>query len=215
MPWPNDDGFSLYREMYGESVLGINPAHNYPWPYVTPHGRPTVTSAEMAIVYRFHEFIINKFPIKDEHNKTIREQDLFNTAFDAKGFLATGSDNILRGMLASDIPNFKSGVDEEFRSAGRYRGSPFDIVTWSIVHEREQGLPTFNQASLSDTWTRLRDDIFPQYFEGFAKQTPKPVLQVKIRKTFEDFSSDPEMVAELKRLYKSPDDVDLVVGVQL
>ena len=22
---------------------------------------------------------------------------------------------------------------------------PFDIVTWSIVHEREQGLPTFNQ----------------------------------------------------------------------
>jgi peroxidase len=38
---------------------------------------------------------------------------------------------------------------------------------------------------------------------------------VKIRKTFEDFSTDPEMVAHLKRLYKTPDDVDLVVGVQL
>jgi peroxidase len=38
---------------------------------------------------------------------------------------------------------------------------------------------------------------------------------VKIRKTFEDFSTDPEMVAQLKRLYKTPNDVDFVVGVQL
>jgi peroxidase len=104
-----------------------------------------ITSAEMSVVYRFHEFIINQFPIKDEHNKTIEERDLFHTAFDSKAFLKIGADNILRGMLASDIPNFKSGVDEEFRSAGRYRGNPFDIVTWSIVHEREQGLPTFNK----------------------------------------------------------------------
>jgi hypothetical protein len=42
--------------------------------------------------------------------------------------------------------------------------------------------------------------------------TPKPSLTVKIRKTFEDFSSDPTMVAALKKLYKTPDDVDLVVG---
>jgi len=54
-----------------------------------------------------------------------------------------------------------------------------------------------------------------QYFEGYAKQTPKPGLPVKIRKRFEDFSSDPKMVAELKRLYKTPNDVDFVVGVQL
>ena len=107
-----------------------------------------VTSAEMSVVYRFHEFIINQFPIKDEHNKTLEERDLFNTAFDSKTFFKIGADSILRGMLASDIPNFKSGVDEEFRSAGRYRGSPFDIVTWSIVHEREQGLPTFNTVRL-------------------------------------------------------------------
>lgn len=198
MPWPRDDGFPLYRAMYGESVLSINPVHAYPWPLVTRNDRPMVTSAEMSVVYRFHEFIINQFPIKDEHNKTIEERDLFSTAFDSKMFLNIGADSILRGMLASDIPNFKSGVDEEYRSAGRYRGSPFDIVTWSIVHEREQGLPTFNT-----------------YFEGYAKQTPKPAVNVKIRKTFEDFSTDPETVAQLKRLYKTPNDVDFVVGVQL
>lgn len=42
-----------------------------------------------------------------------------------------------------------------------------------------------------------------------------PAVVVPIRETFEDFSSDPEAVANLKRLYNSPDEVDLVVGVQL
>jgi len=50
----------------------------------------------------------------------------------------------LRGVVSTHIPNFKSGVDEAFRSAGKYRGHKFDIVVASIVHEREQGLPTFN-----------------------------------------------------------------------
>ena len=36
-----------------------------------------------------------------------------------------------------------------------------------------------------------------------------------IRKTFEAFSSDSETVTKLKNLYKSPEDVDLVVGCQL
>jgi len=148
MPWPREDGFPLYRAMYGDSVVSINPANPYPWPLVTRNDHPTVISAEMSIVYRFHEFIISQFPIKDERNTTIEERDLFSTAFDSKNFLHIGADSILRGMLASDIPNFKSGVDEAFRSAGRYRGSPFDIVTWSIVHEREQGLPTFNKVCL-------------------------------------------------------------------
>ena len=38
---------------------------------------------------------------------------------------------------------------------------------------------------------------------------------VPIRNTFEAFSSDPEAVANLKRLYQTPDEVDLTVGVQL
>ena len=40
-------------------------------------------------------------------------------------------------------------------------------------------------------------------------------MVVPIRNTFEEFSSDPEMIANLQRLYKTPDDVDLVVGCQL
>ncbi|KAF5497051.1 Peroxidase [Colletotrichum siamense] len=201
MPWPNDDGFPLYREMSGDSWLEINPANNYPWPLVTKEGKPTVVSAEMAVVYRFHEFIVKTFPIKDALNNTMWDQNLFATAFNATGFIDAGLENIMRGTAASFIPNFKSGVEEDFRSAGKYRGSPFDIVVWSIVHEREQGLPTFNE-------------YFAAYNKGNPDQEP-PEVQVPIRKRFEDFSSDPKMVAELKRLYKNPDEVDLVVGCQL
>lgn len=145
MPWPRDDGFPLYRQMYHKNALQLNPANTYPWPLVTKGGKPMTVSAEMAVVYRFHEFIIKSFPIKDALNDTIWDQDLFATGFNATGFIEAGLDNILRGITSTHIPNFKSGVEESFRSAGVYRGTPFDIVTWSIVHEREQGLPTFNQ----------------------------------------------------------------------
>ncbi|KAH8647317.1 heme peroxidase [Xylariales sp. PMI_506] len=173
MPWPRDDGFPLYRQMYDKGateILQIGPANTYPWPLVTKNGKPMTVSAEMAVVYRFHEFIISKFPIIDAANNTLWEQDLFNTAFDAVGFVDAGLENVLRGMVSTTIPNFKSGVDESFRSAGVYRGTPFDIVTWIVVPIR-------------DTWDK--------------------------------FSSDPETVANLKRLYRNPDEVDLVVGVQL
>jgi peroxidase len=130
--------------MYGEDFLDINPANTYPWPLVTKKGKPMTVSAEMAIVYRFHEFIIPSIPIKNALNDTLWDQKLFDTGFNATGFVDTGLENILRGAASTHIPNFKSGVDEAFRSAGKYRGAPFDIVTWSIVHEREQGLPTFN-----------------------------------------------------------------------
>ena len=131
--------------MYGKNSLEINPMNTYPWPLVTKGGKPMVVSAEMSVVYRFHEFIIPDFPIIDNKNQILRNQSVFKSAFNPKGFIEAGLDNVLRGTVGTHIPNFKSGVDENFRSAGVYRGRPFDIVTWSIVHEREQGLPTFNQ----------------------------------------------------------------------
>ncbi|RBR19816.1 hypothetical protein FVER53590_25111 [Fusarium verticillioides] len=196
MPWPRDDGFPLYRQMFGDNALEINPANTYPWPLVTKNGKPMTVSAEMGVVYRFHEFIIPSFPIKDQNNETLWEQNLFDTSFNSTGFLDVGLERILAGALSSHIPNFKSGVDESFRSAGLYRGRPFDIVVSSIVHEREQGLPTFNQ-----------------YFRAYNAQDPEVV--VPIRDTWEKFSTDPEVIQNLKKLYKHPDNVDLVVGCQL
>ncbi len=102
--------------MYGQSALRINPANTYPWPLVTKKGKPMVVSAEMSVLYRFHEFIISSFPITDAANNTLWEQDLFSTGFNASGFIDAGLENVLRGMVGTHIPNFKSGVDESFRS---------------------------------------------------------------------------------------------------
>ena len=63
----------------------------YPWPLaMTKANKPVVVSAEMAVVYRFHEFIISSFPIKDATNTTMWEQNVFDTGFNASGFIDTG-----------------------------------------------------------------------------------------------------------------------------
>lgn len=49
--------------------------------------------------------------------------------------------------------------------------------------------------------------------ETVTNRLADPNVEVPIRERFEDFSSDPEMVDNLKKLYISPDDVDLVVGI--
>ncbi|KAF5591116.1 ankyrin [Fusarium pseudocircinatum] len=165
-------------------------------PLVIKNGKPMTVSAKMAVVYRFHEFIIPSFPIKNHNNETLWEQNLFKTSFNSTGFLDVGLERILAGAPSSHIPNFKSRVDESFRSTRLYRGRPFDIVVSSIVHEREQGLPAFNQ-----------------YFRAYNAQDPDVV--VPIRDAWDNFSTDPEVIQNLEKLYKHPDDVDLVVGCQL
>ncbi|KAK6857427.1 hypothetical protein PG995_007614 [Apiospora arundinis] len=193
MPRLNDDGLPLHRQMFDEDALDISPVTTYLWPLVIKGGKPMTVSVEMAVIYRFHEFINPSFPIKDGNNETLWEQDRFATGFNASSFVDAGLEYVIRGMLATHIPNFKSGVDENFRSAGKYRGQPFDLVTWSIIHEREQGLSTFNQ-----------------YFRAYNEQDP--AIEVPIRDTFKKFSSDPQAIADLKRLFKHPDEVDLVLA---
>lgn len=113
-----------------------------------------------------------------------------NTTFDASGFMEVGIDAVLRGMATTTIPNFHSGVSEDYRSAWVSYAVPgegfgYDMVAWTIVQERERGLPTFNE-----------------YFRRYPGKVP-----VKIREKFEDFTTNPTFVKELKRLYKTPDDV--------
>jgi peroxidase len=112
--------------------------------------------------------------------------------------MKVGIDSVLRGMAGSTIPNFHSGLSEDYRSAWISYSLPgegfgFDLAAWTIMQERERGLPPFNE-----------------YFRRYPGQVTVP-----IRERFEDFTSDPEMLAELKRLYRSPEDVDLTVGQQL
>ena len=130
--------------MTGKNFLQINPANTYPWPIAIEGGKPTAVRAEMAVVYGFHEFIINSFPIRDALNETLWDQSALDTGFNAIGVIDAGLENVLRDVVSMYIPKFKSDVDGLFRSAGKASRAPFNIVIWFVVHEREQGLPTFN-----------------------------------------------------------------------
>ena len=195
---PASDGFGLFREWYGQTVLTINPYHNYPWSRTLVQGRPLVTSQELAMGYRFHDLIPEEFPLINDKNVTTEMKRVNNTSFDAEGFFKVGVDAVLRGMAGSTIPNFKSGISEDYRNARISYSLPgeghgFDLAAWTIVQERERGIPPFNE-----------------YFRKYPGH-----VAVAIREKFEDFTSNPEFVAELKRLYKTPDEVDFSVGLVL
>lgn len=201
---PLNDGFYLWRAVYKKSILQLNPlVVRYPWDVTTREGKPMIASQEMSIGYRFHDLIVETFPLKsaDGKNITIAELPLQATVANAEGFLSYGLECVLGGMASTPIPNFQSGVAEAFRTWNIYNETAdgdqrwTDLAMLSIVHERERGVPSFNA-----------------YFRAFNS---KYAMQVPIRKTFEDFTSDPAKVALLKELYATPDDVDLVVGEQL
>src|SRR3954469_1064078 len=66
-------------------------------------------------------------------------------------------------------------------------GSVVDLAATDIVRSRERGVPRYNEF-------RRRFHLAPA-------------------RRFEDFSDDPSVVADLRRLYDGPDDVDLMIGL--
>ncbi len=66
-------------------------------------------------------------------------------------------------------------------------GHPLDLAATDIVRNRERGVPRYNE---------------------FRRKFHMPPCD-----RFEDFSADPDVVADLRRIYRSVEDVDLMVGL--
>jgi len=133
-------------------VLQLNPYHPYPFKPALVNGKPVTTSQEMAIGYRFHEILPTDVPLINENGEVTSNYNIVNTSFDAEGFLKVGLDAVLRGMASIKIPRFHTGTSDIYRNMRFNFGDPeehtgFDLVAWTIYHERERGLPTFNQVS--------------------------------------------------------------------
>ena len=66
-------------------------------------------------------------------------------------------------------------------------GTHLDLAAADILRVRERGVPRYNE---------------------FRRK-----FHMNPAETFEDFSDDPQVVADLRRIYRSPEDVDLMVGL--
>jgi peroxidase len=198
MPHPWVDGVPLFRQWHGTNFFQMNAVTSFPfWPGLV-NRKPVTGSEEMTIGYRFHEILPVLVPLINKTGHTVDQCHLVKTAFDSEGFIKAGLENVLRGMAMTQIPKFHTGTSDAYRNMKFNFGDPsdvryYDLVAQTIIHERERGLPTFNQY--------------------YAKYTGKPA--VKPRTTFAEFTSNPEYVKILESLYNHPDEVDLTVGQYL
>jgi hypothetical protein len=76
---------------------------------------------------------------------------------------------------------------EELRIFTDPVGGVVDLATVDIVRDRERGVPRYNE---------------------FRRR-----FRLRPAARFEDFSDDPTIVDEIRRVYDTPDDVDLMVGL--
>lgn len=201
VPWP-DDPTAIMRSWTGKTVLEINPlTMSYPWQMLLnpKTGDPYSLPNEFSVGYRWHDLIPASLQIFDKENNPTTLVNLAETAFNATSFKQTGINSVVEAMSVTQIPDFHSGIQDTYRSMKfNFRnpdeGNGFDLAAWAIMHERERGLPTFNE---------------------YIRKVYDGVVPFKPRATFEEFTSNVYFQQELKRLYKTPDDVDLWVGQEL
>lgn len=193
-------GIFMWESWFNEHWINFIGFVKYPYKrFLNPAtGMPFLMPVEFSIGYRWHDILPTHMAIADKRNNIYDWVDLTETAFNATAFAHYGLADVLRGMAMTQIPDFHSGTQDNARSVKWNMGQPeienyFDLAAWSIAHERERGVPTWNN-----------------YMRGYTGAVPCPP-----KKTFEEFTSDPYFVKELKRLYKTPDDVDLSVGMEL
>jgi len=53
MPFPKDDGFALFRQWFGESLLTVNPYHTYPWERTMVRNKPLIASQVRRVLSWF------------------------------------------------------------------------------------------------------------------------------------------------------------------
>jgi Animal haem peroxidase len=175
----------LGRVNLGEELSGIPGSKTY------DHGAPYAITEEFIAVYRMHPLIPDDYEFRRAaDNSTVR-----STGFDQ--IIGAKVDEVLGAIEMGDL--FYSfgtchpgaivlhNYPNHLRQFERPDGVTLDLATYDIVKCRERGVPRYND---------------------FRK-----AFHLNPAKTFEDFSTDTTIVAELRETYAHPDDVDVIVGL--
>jgi len=204
-----DDSLQIERLAYGYTYLEISPLTKFGTLGLDPTGtHAAVASDEMSVGYRCHDLIPPKVNVYGPNDETLGTFPFLETCNNPTKFLELGLDAVLRGAIKTTLPGFHAGVQDSLRNAQFNVGDPkikhpFDIAMWSVLRERTRGQPTFNE--YFRYWNNAKRP-------GFFTRNP---LQVDIRSSFADFTSNKDLQVKLAQMYENPDQVDLVVGLQL
>ena len=177
-----------YREFL-PALLGENAIS--PYQGYDPNVDPGISNVFSTAIYRFgHSMLSTELMRLDNDGSTAEEGHLsLSSAFFAPDEItANGIDSLLLGAASQVAQEIDTRVVDDVRNFlfGPPGSGGFDLVSLNIQRGRDHGLADYNQ---------VREDV------GLDRV-----------KTFDQITSDPELAAELERLYGNVDNVDAWVG---
>ena len=164
------------------------------------HGVPYSMTEEFLAIYRMHPLIRDDYTFRSATtDEVIVETDLLEISNEnTPGFLAR--DDITMPDLFYSFGRSHPGALRLHNFPNQLRNLPIpngsgrglgpdlrlDLAAVDIVRDRERGVPSYNQF--------------------------RELFRLKPAYSFGDFSDDPAVEADLRRIYDHPDQVDLMVG---
>jgi len=157
------------------------------------HGVPYAMTEEFTAVYRMHPLIPDSYDLRSAQDDALVEELPFNLIAGKHTHEVLADERIGMTDLFYSFGRSHPGAivlhnyPNHLRDFQESDGHPIDLAAIDILRNRERGVPRYNE--------------FRRRFHLAANDR------------FEDFSDDPQVVADLRRIYRSPEDVDLMVGL--
>ena len=157
------------------------------------HGAPYSMTEEFVAVYRMHPLIPDDYSIRDSTQNALIKKYNFTQLAGKKTHLVLNSPNINMNDLFYSFGTSHPGAIVLHNYPNRLRhflepdGTILDLAATDILRVREHGVPRYNE---------------------FRRQ-----FHMAPAESFEDFSEDPQVVQDLRRIYANPEEVDLMVGL--
>jgi hypothetical protein len=157
------------------------------------HGAPFAMTEEFVAVYRMHPLIPDDYSIRSLTDNGVIEEYVFDELASLRTKSVLDDSRIGMNDLFYSFGTSNPGAivlhnyPNRLRAFAELDGTVLDLAATDILRNRERGVPRYNE--------------FRRKFH----------LEPATR--FEDFSDDPQTVADLRRIYADPEEVDLMVGL--
>jgi arachidonate 15-lipoxygenase len=157
------------------------------------HGASFALTEEFAAVYRLHALMPDDYLLRSSQDDHRIAQLNFSEISGTRTHEVLDDEHITMSDLFYSFGRSYPGAlvlhnyPTHLRKFAQPDGSIFDMAAVDILRDRERGVPRYNDF--------------------------RRAFRLASARRFEDFSDNPAIVAELRELYASPDEVDLMVGL--